>query len=337
MLRPVTNRSRFDDVRTRAAIKAVVAASRVTQSVQASLQQSAILTKKDRSPVTIADYGAQAVVAHVLQQALGPICMIAEESSQELLDNPDLLAKTVAAARKGWPEVDAERLIAAVNVGGGQPAAEGFWTLDPIDGTKGFVRGQHYAISLSYIIGSNPVLGVLGCPNLDVKGEVALDQMGAGVLGVALQGQGLLQGELQDDAQLVAVPAVTRTGEQVRTCESVEAAHSNHGAHAEILKKAGLIADAVRLDSQAKYMVVARNQADVYLRLPSQKGYVEKIWDHAGGVVVAQEAGLKVSDFKGQSLDFSHGHRLEKNRGVLVAGPEHHAKLLAAIKALGFS
>lgn len=337
MLPRVTNLSSFDDPRTRAAILAVVAASKVTQLVQDNLQKSAVLTKKDRSPVTIADFAAQAVVARVLQETLGPICMIAEETSDDLKDNPELLSKTVEAARVAWPEVTAESLIEAVNVGSAEPAAEGFWTLDPIDGTKGFVRGQHYAISLAYIVGSKPVLGVLGCPNLDVKGELSLDQMGEGVLAVAIDGLGVKQGALQDNAALEVVPVVERTSNQIRTCESVEAAHANHGAHADILKEAGLIAEAVRLDSQAKYMVVARNQADAYLRLPSQKGYVEKIWDHAAGAIVAEEAGLRVSDFKGQSLDFSHGRRLEKNRGVLVAGPKHHAKLVAAIKTLGLA
>ncbi len=47
-----------------------------------------------------------------------------------------------------------------------RPTERGFWTLDPIDGTKGFIRGQQYAVCLAYIVGSEPVIGVLGCPNL---------------------------------------------------------------------------------------------------------------------------------------------------------------------------
>ncbi len=38
--------------------------------------------------------------------------------------------------------------------------------LDPIDGTKGFVRGGQYAVGLAYVIAGVPVLAVVGCPNL---------------------------------------------------------------------------------------------------------------------------------------------------------------------------
>ncbi|CAN0591099.1 unnamed protein product [Laminaria digitata] len=164
----------------------------------------------------------------------------------------------------------------------------------------------------------------------------ALDRPGQGVLCLATRGQGAWQSALQDGAMMHRMPAASRRQDLVRTCESVEAGQSNHGAHAKILRQAGLSASSVRLDSQAKYAVVARDQADVYLRLPSHRGYVEKIWDHAAGELVAQEAGLIVSDFKGRALDYSYGRRLEKNRGIIVAAAHHHARLIDAIRRLGF-
>jgi 3'(2'), 5'-bisphosphate nucleotidase len=90
-----------------------------------------------------------------------------------------------------------------------------------------------------------------------------------------------------------------------------------------------------RLDSQCKYAVVARGQADAYLRLPTKKGYVERIWDHAAGALIAAEAGVAVTDAVGHDLDFSQGRGLEKNRGILAAPARPHGLLLAAIKELG--
>ena len=52
-----------------------------------------------------------------------------------------------------------------IDHGNGEPA-DLFWTLDPIDGTKGFLRGDQYAVALALIKEGKPVLGVLGCPNL---------------------------------------------------------------------------------------------------------------------------------------------------------------------------
>ena len=88
----------------------------------------------------------------------------------------------------------------------------------------------------------------------------------------------------------------------------------------------------VRLDSQCKYAVVARGQAEVYLRLPSKKGYVERIWDHAAGALIAQEAGCVVTDVFGKPLDFSHGRGLEANKGVVVAPVALHGRIIAAIE-----
>jgi len=42
----------------------------------------------------------------------------------------------------------------------------GMWTIDPIDGTKGFLRGEQYAVCLSFLVDGNPIVGVIGCPNL---------------------------------------------------------------------------------------------------------------------------------------------------------------------------
>lgn len=329
----------LEDPRLAAARRAVLAAARVTRAVQAGLKSQDVLTKHDRSPVTVADYAAQAVVAHVLQQALGAICLVGEERADALREpeNAELLQVTVQYAGAVWPEVTADALMRAIDVGAGTPRKEGFWTLDPVDGTKGFLRNEHYAVSLAYVEAGRPVLGALACPNFALDVHHPLDQAGEGVVCLAALGKGVAQGALRDDSRMEALPVVPRRGTSVRTCESVEAAHSNHSAHARILEQAGLSVSSVRLDSQAKYLVVARNQADVYLRLPSHKGYVEKIWDHAAGALVAQEAGMVVSDFKGRSLDFDQGTRLENNRGIIVAGAEHHAALVRAIADLGYA
>src|SRR5258708_40047252 len=44
----------------------------------------------------------------------------------------------------------------------------GMWTIDPVDGTKGFLRGDQYAVCVSLIVDSEVKLGVIGCPNLPV-------------------------------------------------------------------------------------------------------------------------------------------------------------------------
>ena len=67
----------------------------------------------------------------------------------------------------------------------------GMWTIDPIDGTKGFLRGEQYAVCLSLIVDSIVQVGVIGCPNLPVNPENP--EQGTGCIFVAVRGQGARQ------------------------------------------------------------------------------------------------------------------------------------------------
>jgi len=65
----------------------------------------------------------------------------------------------------------------------------------------------------------------------------------------------------------------------------------------------GDIRYAKRMDGQVKYAVLARGEAEVYLRLPKE-GYIEWMWDHAAGKVVLEESGGVQTDTEGKSIDF---------------------------------
>jgi 3'(2'), 5'-bisphosphate nucleotidase len=118
---------------------------------------------------------------------------------------------------------------------------------------------------------------------------------------------------------------------QARFCESVESGHSSHSKSARVADVAGITRDPVRLDSQAKYVVVARGEAEAYLRL-SRGDYREKIWDHAAGFLICAEAGGRATDLEGKPLDFSAGRKLEHNRGVIVSNGALHDRLVAAVR-----
>ena len=52
---------------------------------------------------------------------------------------------------------------------------------------------------------------------------------------------------------------------------------------------------------------------------------------------IATEAGAIVSDVSGKPLDFTHGTRLEKNRGVICATDGLHQRIIAAIDDLAIA
>jgi len=214
------------------------------------------------------------------------------------------------------------------------------WALDPVDGTKGFLRGGQYAIALALMIDGEAVLGVLGCPNLPVdfsnsssSSATSTDSNSGssppiGILMSAVRGQGTALRPLSPNPSILPDPVlVSMSPLSVSTlstasfCESVESGHSSHSTQATIAKRLGITKPSVRMDSQAKYASIARGDGDIYLRLPVSESYEEKIWDHAAGVVIVEEAGGVVTDMFGEKLDFGKGRTL-KSKGVIAAGKE---------------
>jgi 3'(2'), 5'-bisphosphate nucleotidase len=159
---------------------------------------------------------------------------------------------------------------------------------------------------------------------------------GAGSLFTALRGSGAWVQPLVGEGEARPIRVSDRDDPGlIRFCESVEAAHSSHGDAARIARRLEIRAEPVRIDSQAKYGVVARGDAEAYLRLPRDRNYTEKIWDHAAGALVVQEAGGRVTDVAGRDLDFSQGYQLRNNRGIIVTNGRLHDAVLAAIEGLG--
>lgn len=328
-----------------AARHAVVAASIVCRSVQDALDEVRAITKDDKSPVTVADYASQAVVGYALRERLGEVVLVAEEASVFLRDDDHtlILDAVVAAVREVWGDATPEAVLAAIDIGAGDTSHRLFWTLDPVDGTKGFLRNQQYAIALALIEEGVPTIGVMGCPNLPVDMSEPLDERDAhGCLYLAVKGEGVY--ETRCDTEKAEMIRLTRldhdSSDEIVVCGSVEAAHSNLSDTDRILawiveQGLGTAGEPALLDSQCKYAVVARGQADAYLRLPTKKGYVERIWDHAAGACIAGESGAFVTDIHGNALDFAQGRGLEKNRGIVCAPPRVHGLMLRAIEALG--
>jgi 3'(2'), 5'-bisphosphate nucleotidase len=339
------------------ALLAVQRAALLTREVYATTAKGT-LSKSDHSPVTIGDFGAQALIIAALRANFPRDDIVAEEEASDLRANEELREKVWGYVQKtalddpgaegelGGSVKSVDDMLAVIDGGKSQGGRTGrVWSLDPIDGTKGFLRGGQYAVALALIEDGEVKVGVLGCPNLPVDDTVRLDSEigrdqtgeGRGVVIGAEVGRGassraLTTGRLAE-AKSIKMRAVTNITEAT-FCEGVEAAHSNLGQQAAIAKKLGVTKESVRLDSQAKYASVARGAGDIYLRLPVQEGYVDKIWDHAGGVLIVREAGGKVTDMYGKIHDFGTGRGLTDNKGFVVAPMAIHAQVLDAVQSI---
>lgn len=317
--------------------QAVLQAMLISRTVQKELAREDCITKKDKSPVTIADFTAQAVVCKILTHHFPDIPIVGEERSDALKkpENQETLDKIfhyIENDSKINEILNRENLFQSIDLGGGEPTNQTFWTLDPVDGTKGFLRGEQFAIALALIVKGEVKLGILGCPNLTLPDQ----QSNRGYLFFAIKNQGtqLLNVE-SGETRKVNCSSISDP-KMMRFVESYESSHSNQDLQLQIARTLEMERDPVRLDSQVKYGIVATGNAEIYLRIPNPKtpDYREKIWDHAAGSLVVEEAGGIVTDISGKTLDFSTGKTLKNNSGIFASIPSVHDRILGIIKSL---
>jgi 3'(2'), 5'-bisphosphate nucleotidase len=216
------------------ALGAVHAASILTKSVLRSLSNHVgAETKADDSPVTIADFAAQALLISALHAVFPEDRFIGEESADALRQNEALAdrvwqlvlrAKEDAYVRQdGTGEVQhgaealtlsfpasKEEMFKRIDMGGkGEVTGQGrVWVMDPVDGTATFMQGKQYAVALCLLVDGEQQVGVVGCPNLafNVNGplrqtpihEDQVDETGCGVVLSAIKGQGTFVRSMQE-------------------------------------------------------------------------------------------------------------------------------------------
>lgn len=325
----------FNTPELRFAINTVRRACLVAQRIQSAMTVDHI-TKDDLSPVTVADFAAQAIVARDLSEAMPRDVLVGEETADELRSdgNSELVHRLTQFLGDTIPGATGEAICDWIDLGRGVPDGR-FWTVDPIDGTKGYLRRDQYATALALVEDGTVRMGVLGCPNLAMDCRPAND--GAGVLAVAVRAEGAYSAPFGgDDFTKLAVSSQTDLA-QARLLRSFESGHTNVDQMSELAEALGMKAEPVKMDSQAKYAVLAAGNGEVLCRLlsPSRPDYEEKIWDQAAGSIIVEEAGGKVTDLEGKPLDFSQGRTLANNRGVLATNGKLHDAVLNALQRVG--
>ncbi len=323
-----------DEVRF--ALLAVQQASLLVRQIQTELVLSAQI-KDDHSPVTIADYASQALFAGLLSEAFPADCLVAEEDATKLraASQVELRQQVAHYVSRVLPQATPGQVCDWIDRGAAEPG-ERFWTLDPIDGTKGFLRGDQYAVALALVDGAQVQVAALGCPNL--SDGYRPQHSGPGSLVLAVRGRGCWTTSLQTPGEFTPLRVSRRrSAARGRLLRSFEGGHTDPGKINALMERLGMHGGSIAMDSQAKYAVLAAGQAELMLRLlsPSRPDYREKIWDQAAGSLIVTEAGGMVTDLDGKALDFSAGRTLSGNRGVLASNGKLHQTALRALRELG--
>ncbi|MDP6963136.1 MAG: inositol monophosphatase family protein [Planctomycetota bacterium] len=299
--------------------------ARLCRTVQAEMLSA--MDKTDKSPVTIADYGCQALIHREIMLEYPSHGLISEEGSEHLrtsASEDEISAITQLVSDAVGQPTTINEICSWIDHRGDQNS-DFIWSIDPIDGTKGFLRKAQYAIAIGLLQASRPVAGTLVCPNLPYNLDDDNSPIGALLSG---WGPGTATKMAIDSGQSepISSNAVTEPS-QMRVLGSVESSHGDPKLVTGMMAHSQIGGGFVRYDSQAKYAVIAMGGAEMYVRPRSKPDYRENIWDHVAGVAVCESAGAIVSDVDGKALDFSHGAKLLENRGILATANERAHEL----------
>ena len=317
--------------------KAVVEAMRITGKIQKNLTSNDSLTKADKTPVTIADFASQPIIFKILHDNLPHIPIVGEEDSENFKKNENMAVKDSILSYFLQDEklkniINADNIFPCIDLGNNDPDKL-YWTLDPIDGTKGFLRNDQFSIALALIKNGEVEIGILGCPRLKIKNNPS----SKGFLIHARKGSGTYALNLSTLKETKVQVSDYSNPEKIRFVQSYESSHGNLAMQVKIARELKIESDPVQIDSQVKYGIVAMGEAEIYLRIPHPKtpDYKEKIWDHAAGSIIVREAGGLVSDMYGKDLDFCGEKELITNTGILALIPQLQDRVLRIIGKFG--
>lgn len=335
-------------------------------SDEIKLNQVDGINKNDNSPVTIGDFGSQSIIINSILKNF-PTDLIVGEEDSKLIKSDKSLSESIFKHIKLIESLDSknneflgeiesiDHMCDSIDSGNSEGGPKGrIWALDPIDGTKGFLRGDQFAVCLALIVDGKVKLGVIGCPNLpnDLSNESlapssssSLSSKEKGGIFYATENNGSFYQPLTidfeskeyeeiDDSKAVKISLNNeKTFANAIVCEGVEKGHSSHNLQSLIKSNLKINSNSLHLDSQAKYCALARGDAEIYLRLPKDLNYREKIWDHAAGDILIKESFGVVSDIFGNELDFGHGRTLD-SLGIIASSKNLHADIIKTVKSI---
>lgn len=315
-------------------IEALRKATRLCRDVQHNSLRSLDKYSKDKNskePVTMADYGSQALLCRAIQQHFPDDAIISEEAGSQFmtLTNPELRAQVVNLLTDILDvNVTQDDVVSWLDFGKGIQAKR-TWVIDPIDGTKGFINLRHYVIAVGIVEDGQPTGGLMAAP---AYGDGVSGYDDGGMIFVAQDGKASKMPIAGGDAQPIVVSDKT---DDLHIVQSFEKQHASKSRMAIVRENAGMAdAKVSELDSMEKYALVATGDADAYLRLPNlNNNRPHMAWDHAAGVAIVQAAGGMATDVDGSPLIFSDG-QIMPNRGMLVSNGKVHARLVAATQEL---
>ncbi|KAK2612429.1 hypothetical protein QQS21_001533 [Conoideocrella luteorostrata] len=323
----------------------VLRAARLTKKVLSSVKE---LSKADSSPVTVADFAAQALLISILHAEFPQDDFVGEEDSAVLRGDEALRNRVYelysAARDEENTSSSIDEMLDFIDRGGrGTGGGQGrFWAMDPVDGTATFLTGEQYAVSLALMEDGREVLGAIVYPNVKLRGgrivEDSVDEEGLGVMLSGVKNQGAYVTWLPSWTGPYRTERLPKLQPPRRESLHIVDCDKNRPSHREVMKtvceKLGAVFPGTDVwSSHIRYASLIIGGGDFLVRIPSGPNSWSCIWDHAGAQLIYREIGGRITDLDGKEVDFSAGRYLCRSRGLVFAREEGlHAEVLRAAR-----
>ncbi len=268
--------------------------------------------KEDDSPVTIADYASQIYIINKISEQFPEDQIIAEEDDNSFFDNE--VKRSINSCYKSLnigENINIEKAIIAKD----NKKTSRQWTIDPIDGTKGFQKGLSYAIGIGFMINSDPKICAIAVPNYKKYGKAIFIAEKDNGSKVAIEALKFKKIKVSNQFQL----------KQAKLCHSL---HYDEPWVMDFASRAE-ITNFIQIDSMVKFCMVADGTADLYVKpMNPSRSFV---WDFLPGILLVQEAGGTVTDLRGNSIEFNDDKCILTTPGLIASNSIIHSDIIAKL------
>ncbi|MFH0882548.1 MAG: inositol monophosphatase family protein [bacterium] len=289
----------------------VLLAAKATRIALDRSKKIARLQKADHTTVTAADLASQVILLSSVAEFAPDEKVLAEESPQAL-SNPAFAEEVRELVEEVQRRSVSKGEVYDAIAYRGNPAGENTWFVDPIDGTRGYLVGLHYAVAVARVAEGQLENSWLAVPKKD-NGALS---GASGHLFTATRNRGAFRKPI-NGGDWEKLPARHHPPDDRLAVVASRAHDAVKLPHSVNRKKWGV--ELLSMDSQAKYAALAIGRADIYPRKPNRWFGPFFCWDHAAGVLLVTETGGVATDLAGMEFDWSQGERLLGNRGIFAA------------------
>ena len=293
------------------AIDLVRKASEITEWFRTKHSSSFI--KKDDSPVTLADFASQIFIISEIKKNFPEDQIIAEEESSIFLNSnaEEILKRCYKSLQINFKK----NLKEMLNYRGLSSNRQ--WTVDPIDGTKGFQKNLAYAVGIGLMIQSEPMVCAIGVPNYKNTSLTIFSAEKNNGAKVSYGVQNFTKIRVSDIREL----------KSSRMCYSL---HYNKPWVLDFAHSLG-ITNFIPMDSMAKLCMVAEGSAEIYIKpMNIQHSFT---WDFLPGELLVKEAGGMITDIKGNPIKYINDKCKVTAPGLIASNGTIHKDLLTALKS----